>query len=692
MPQFHVLHGRETSLVLEDRAGAAPLWRYWGPRLADGFAAGPPLADEPCYPGFHMEPPTRLALFPGLGLGWFHRAALEAHRDGSDFASAPALQAVEQDGNALIFRLADPVSAVEVTVRLALDPASDVLTVATTLANRGSAPLSVQWLASAVLPLPPVVERVRSYGGRHAGEFELLDDALGKASWSRSNRHGLTSHDTFPGAVAITAGTTEAAGLAYGAQLAWSGNHVQEIEFLDDGRRQWQLGLGLAPGELVLAPGESLTAPEVLATCSRTGWQGVASNFHAAARTRLRWPGRAMKPRPVHFNTWEGCYFDHDTPRLTALADQAAALGIERFVLDDGWFHRRNDDTSSLGDWWPDAAKYPDGLGPLARHVVGLGMEFGLWVEPEMVNPDSDLFRAHPEWALQLAGRPMQTSRHQLVLDLTRAEVADYLFETISAVLRDLPVAYLKWDHNRDLVAAGDQAGRAAYRGQVLALYRLFDRFHAAFPGIEIESCAGGGGRIDMGVLPHVQRFWASDNIDALSRVEMQRGFLQFLPPEVMGSHIGTAPAHTTGRSQSMDFRAAVACQGHLGVEFDLARLGEAESAQLAGWIAFYKQWRHLLHQQVWTGLLSDGLCWHAAGNGDEWLLTVYRTAPTRQRFMPALPLPFVDRAAGYALRQIGPGHEAAAVHFDGSWLAEAGLPVPPTHAEQAVIFHGARR
>jgi alpha-galactosidase len=692
MPDLYVLHGRETSLVLEHAADSAPLWRYWGPRLADGFAAGPALADEPCYPGFHMEPPLRLALFPGLGLGWFHRAALEAHRAGTDFANSPVLAGVDQDGHALTFRLADRVSAIEVAVRLALDPETDVLSVKTTLVNRGADPLTVQWLASAVLPLPPTVEQVRSYGGRHAGEFALLEDRLGKATWSRHNRHGLTSHDTFPGAVAITAATADHAGLAYAAQLAWSGNHRQEIEPLDDGRRQWQLGLELAPGEAVLAPGESLAAPEVLATCSRHGWQGAASNFHAAARALVRWPGGTMKPRPVHFNTWEGCYFDHDAPRLMAVADKAAALGIERFVLDDGWFHRRNDDTSSLGDWWPDAAKYPEGLGPLARHVVGLGMEFGLWVEPEMVNPDSDLYRAHPEWALQLAGRPMQTSRHQLVLDLTRQEVADYLFETIGAVLRDLPVSYLKWDHNRDLVAAGTADGKAAYHQQVLALYRLLDRFHSAFPGLEIESCAGGGGRIDMGVLPHVQRFWASDNIDALSRLEMQRGFLQFLPPEVMGSHIGTAPAHTTGRSQSLDFRAAVACQGHLGVELDLARLDEGEGARLAGWIAFYKQWRHLLHQQVWTGTQADGLVWHAAGTADEWLLTVYRTLPTRQRFISAVPLPFVARAAGYAVTRTGPDGDNPALHFDGSWLAEAGLPMPPTRAEQAIIFHGTRR
>ncbi|MFM5895775.1 MAG: alpha-galactosidase [Novosphingobium sp.] len=689
MATHHCLHGRSSSLVLELAEGGAPLWRYWGPRLGDAVVTGQPLSGQAWHLGFHLDPPERLSVFPGGGLGWFGRSALEAHRDGRDFTLALETCSVERKDNALAIVLVDPLAQIELVLTLSLDPVNDVLTCSTRITNRGSTPLDVQWLASAVLPLPPAASAVRYYGGRHAGEFEPCEDALGIATWSRTNRHGLTSHSAFPGAVVVEAGTTEHGGTAYAAQLAWSGNHVLEIERCDDGGRQWQLGLALAPGELRLAAGETLDAPQVVATCSVEGWQGAARNFHAAARAKMVWPGRERLPRPVHFNTWEGCYFDHDEATLRALADGAAALGIERFVLDDGWFHRRNDDTSSLGDWWPDAAKYPNGLRPLADHVIGLGMEFGLWFEPEMVNPDSDLYRAHPDWALQVDGRPQQLSRNQLVLDLTRSEVRDYLFEAIAKVLREVPVSYIKWDHNRDLVATGDASGLPAFRRQVLAYYDLIGRLRAAFPAVEIECCAGGGGRIDMGVLPYVQRFWPSDNIDALSRIEIQRGFLQFLPPEVMGSHIGASPAHTTGRRHTLDFRAAVAMQGHLGIELDLTKLDADETARVTEWIACYKEWRHLLHGEVWTGTFEDGLCWHAAGSADEWLLIVYRTQPSRLRFAPPARLPFAASDRTYSVRRIGPGRVDEEQTWSGSWLARHGLSVPPMLAERAAIYHG---
>jgi alpha-galactosidase len=398
-----------------------------------------------------------------------------------------------------------------------------------------------------------------------------------------------------------------------------------------------------------------------------------------------------MAPRPVHLNTWEGYYFDHDVDQLKALADAAAEVGIERFVLDDGWFHQRDGDTRALGDWWADAGKYPDGLGPLADHVVDIGMGFGLWVEPEMVNPDSDLYRAHPDWALQLEGRPPQTARNQLVLDLTRPEVGDYLFEKIGVLLAAHPISYLKWDHNRDLVAAGGNDGRARYRQQVEAAYALFARFRSAFPLVEIEACAGGGGRIDAGIARHTHRFWTSDCIDAVSRVGMQRGFLQFMPPELMGSHVGTAPAHSTGRSQTLDFRAAVACQGHFGVEYDLLKTSPEELARLSQWIAFYKGWRHLLHSHVWTGEAGDNMVWHAAGSADEWLLFVYRMAPMQHRHMPPVRLPFVDPTGRYRVTRTGPDGDAGAEAYGGDWLAQAGLPVMPMHAETAAIYHGKR-
>jgi alpha-galactosidase len=683
-PELIVLSGDSTTAILECRTDAAPLWRYWGPRLPDGVEIGPRLETTRQVPSFSLDAPIPFSIFPTFGLGWFGQSALLAHRAGADFAQCFDGCAIEwvEPGKAVRIRLSDQVTGIELCISLALK--DDVLILSTTLTNHGETPLDVQSVAAAVLPLPDHAHTVRSFSGRHNAEFVPQCEQLGRAIWRKENRCGLTSHEAFPGAM------VEADGVTFGAQLGWSGNHVQTIEWLDDGRYQWLLGEWLSPGEVQLAPGEALTSPDVLATCAPDA-NGVAANFHAAIRARITWPDGKMKPRPVHLNTWEGYYFDHDLPSLIKLADAAAEVGIERFVLDDGWFNGRDDDTRALGDWWVDARKYPQGLGPLAQHVVSKGMEFGLWVEPEMVNPDSDLFRAHPDWALQLAGRPHQTARNQLVLDLTQQKVSDYLFDQISTLMRTLPISYLKWDHNRDLVAAGDATGRAVYRRQVHAAYALFDRFRTAFPQVEIEACAGGGGRIDAGIIQRTHRFWTSDCIDAVSRARMQPGFLGFMPPEVMGSHIGTAPAHSTGRSQAMDFRAAVALQGHLGVEFDLVKLSEAERARLAEWIAFYKTNRHLLHASVWTGTAGDNLIWHAAGSADEWLLFVYRMAPMELRHMPPVRLTFVNAAASYDVAVTGPDDAGEPSRYGGAWLAQSGLNVPHMKAEEAIIYHGKR-
>jgi alpha-galactosidase len=669
---YVTLHGSGCSLILEMSEGEAPLWRYWGPRLPDGVTPGVSLRSTRPEPSFSLAFDQPLSLFPTFGVGWFGQSALLAHRGGSDYAQCITGCAVEWAGGQTVrFLMRDEVAALDLTVSLSLDPLSDVLTLSTALTNRGAEALDVAWLAAGTVPLPQDARSVRSYSGRHNSEFQLQEDRLGRALWRRENRRGLTSHDCFPGAVVMAGEAT------YGAQLGWSGNHLQNIEWLDDGRYAWSMGEWLAPGEVRLAPGERIETPEMLATCSTEGLNGVAQNFHTAIRARIAWPNSTMTPRPVHLNTWEGFYFDHDEDALKELASSAAEIGIERFVLDDGWFQGRDDDTSSLGDWWADARKYPSGLAPLAKHVTGLGMAFGLWVEPEMVNPDSELFRAHPDWAMQIAGRPLLAARNQLVLDLSRAEVSDYLFEKIAALLRALPITYLKWDHNRDLTTAG---ARPAYRCQVLACYALMARIRADFPQVEIEACAGGGGRIDGGIIRHTHRFWTSDCIDAVSRVEIQRGFLQFMPPELMGAHVGTAPAHSTGRSQSMDFRAAVALPGHFGVELDVRSLVGSERETLRGWIVAYKAKRDCLHHgKVWMGEAGDGIVWQAHGDADDMLLLIYRVAPMAQRHMPVLRLAMLDPARRYAVE----GH----ADYDGAWLIQMGLPIPPMMAETCKTF-----
>jgi alpha-galactosidase len=324
------LDGNAVSLILELADGEVPLWRYWGLRLPAGVVLEP-LRDSRPTPSFSLDFDQPLSLFPGLGVGWFGQSALLAHRGGADWSFQATECSVEEQANGAIIHLVDAVARIGVSITLRLDPASDVLTLSTALTNQGDDILDVQWLAAGAVPLPSNAHTVRSFGGRHNDEFVPVTDTLSRSLWRRENRRGLTSHDCFSGAL------VEAECAVYGAQLAWSGNHSQSIEWLDDGRYHWQMGEWLAPGEVRLAAGESIETPQMLATCA-TDANGVAQNFHTAIRARTPWYEGQMKPRPVHLNTWEGFYFNHDEAALMELATSAAEVGIERFVLDDGWF------------------------------------------------------------------------------------------------------------------------------------------------------------------------------------------------------------------------------------------------------------------------------------------------------------------------------------------------------------------
>lgn len=351
----------------------------------------------------------------------------------------------------------------------------------------------------------------------------------------------------------------------------------------------------------------------------------------------------------MHYNCWEAVYFRHSLPELIEMADRAAALGAERFVLDDGWFGRRDDDTTSLGDWVVDRRKWPNGLHPLIAHVHSLGMSFGLWFEPEMVNPDSDLMRAHPDWRLGPADQVK--GRNQMVLDLGRAEVRDHLFNVISALLDEYPIDYIKWDHNR-LLPVVDAA-------QTRGAYDLFTRLRATHPGVEIESCASGGGRIDTGILALTQRVWLSDSNDALERLRMQHDAALFLPSAVTGSHVGPRKSHTSGRELPMAFRAWVAAQRHMGFEMDLRELTDAEAATLSRVTAWYRANRDWMMAGKILRLPSDDPAVTAemqiAADGGRFVAFAGQaTAPVQQLPRP-LRLTGLDPQARYRLHLVNP-------------------------------------
>lgn len=540
IPIIGRLDAAGTTLAVAGPPGAIPAIVWFGPALPpgedlDGLAAAlsHPVVnaglDEPVFP----------SLFPEAGRGHAGTPALSAFSIAADgrarrWSPRLAVTGLRSDGTSMTIDAADAGAGLGLTLVLALDPESGVLRATTRLQNCGVLPLAVDFLAAPALPVPRDDDRLLTFHGRWCGEFQER-----RAPWPRGglvleSRTGRTGHEAFPGLVSLGPGTGERAGRALGVHLGWSGNWRVIAEEYGPGRRQILAGILGLPGEQILAPGAVLESPPLHAAATEDGMGALSARFHDVVRSMVALP-RPQTPRPVHFNSWEAVYFDLSVPVLKELADAAAAVGAERFVVDDGWFAGRVNDRAGLGDWWVDPKKFPDGLGPVADHVRSLGLGFGLWVEPEMANPDSALLRAHPDWALAMTDRTPPLARHQLVLDVARPEVADHLFDRLDALLSAVSIDYLKWDMNRPLVDPA-RGGAPVAAEQVRAVHALMARLRKAHPQTEIESCSSGGGRIDYGMLPHVQRFWLSDNNDAHDRWRMNRAASTFFPPEIFGT------------------------------------------------------------------------------------------------------------------------------------------------------------
>ena len=593
---FYTLNSRHCSLVVDCR-GNAPAILYWGPLLAG--ASSPAMLAllatrqelQACRP---QDAP--IALSPQAAAGFMGSPGVQVHRNGQQWAVFTQICSVSPTDDELVIVSRCQGSDIELTHYLGLHKATDVLTATTTITNRGTSTLWVDRCDAPCIPVPMHYTKILGFTGRWANEFQLqtLDRFAG--AYVRENRSGRTSHDTFPGVIVHAEHTNEQTGAAYGLHLGWSGNHHVRIEEQHSGQAYAQLGELFYPGELSLEPGQMYCSPMVFGASTAHGLSALSASFHGYVRSCLTDQRVASKARPVHFNTWEAVYFDLSFDRLCELADSAAEVGAERFVLDDGWFKNRKSDSAGLGDWFVDDTVFPQGLGPLIDYVQAKHMEFGLWVEPEMVNPDSDLYRAHPDWVLNADPAPLILSRHQLVLDLTRVEVQHYLFERLDALLTDYAIGYLKWDMNRALYQPGNQDGRAVGHDQTVALYHLLQRLRAVHPKVEIESCSSGGGRADFGILAFTDRIWTSDSNDALDRLSIQKGFSMFFPSEVMGAHVGPSRCHATGRVLSMDLRAGVALFGHMGIEANLLDMDAEEKQALKAAVVLHKKHRQLIH------------------------------------------------------------------------------------------------
>ncbi len=652
-----------------------------------------------------------ISIVAEAGVGYLGRPGLEGSRnDGSGWAprfGRPVVSSRADDR--LEVTGYDPVADLELTMAVAIDEGG-LMTTSATVTNRATTDYRLEGLRLTI-PVPDSMRQVMSFTGRWSNEFLPESFAWPSGTLSIENRRGRTSHDRFPAvfvgdASATASGAAEGATLAnetgevWGFHLAWSGNTSIRLETLADGRRVVQCGELLLPGEVVLGPGERYQTPELMVARSTAGLNGISDAFHGHLRRRPHHPTTA---RPVHLNTWEAVYFNHDLATLSQLAERAAQVGVERFVLDDGWFHGRRSDDAGLGDWWVDEDVWPQGLTPLIEKVTGLGMEFGLWVEPEMVNPDSDLYRAHPDWALTTKGYVPVLARNQLVLDLVRPEVQRYLLEKLSSLLNDNNISYLKWDMNRDLIQPGHD-DRATVRAQVLALYDLLDQLRDRFPEVEIESCSSGGARIDAEILRRTHRFWTSDCNDALDRQRIQRGFSHLFPPEVMGAHIGPPTSHTTGRTHRLDFRAATALFGHFGFEWNLLDCTDDELKQLGDIVDTHKRFRPLLHsgRAVRLDHVDPAIVAHAviSADADEAVVSVAQVATARSMPTGPLVLSGLDADRDYRIElvplpeiRLGSARSQPAwldgdATINGQVLATIGLQLPVLWPESALVLH----
>ncbi|MFE6256271.1 alpha-galactosidase [Agromyces sp. NPDC057865] len=595
---LHLRNGG-TSVILDARHAPLPAMVFWGADqgdLGEAELAAMGTAALPQRVSGGLDQPAPLTLIPQESSGWLGTPGLAGHREGRWFSTKLVTESIEVDAASTraVISAADAAAGLAATITLEVT-ASGLLRQRIALENRVAEPYSVAALAP-TFPVPGDLGELLDTTGRHLRERSPQRHAFTIGTHLRESRRGRPGADA---SLVLAAGRTGFGferGLVHAVHVAWSGNHRLAAERTPTAESFLSAGELLGPGEIVLAEGETYTTPWAIGSWG-DGLNEVARRFHDELRARPQHPRR---PRPVTLNTWEAVYFDHDLDTLATLAERAAAAGVERFVLDDGWFRGRRDDTAGLGDWEVDDTVWPSGLGPLIERVRGLGMEFGLWVEPEMVNLDSELARAHPDWILRGRDELPVPARQQYVLDLANEGAWAHLLERLDALLAEHDIAYLKWDHNRDLLEAGAaDSGRARVHDNVEALYRLLAELKRRHPALEIESCASGGARVDLGILEHTDRVWTSDTLDPVERLQIQRYTSLVVPPEMMGAHLTSPTVHSTGRRVSLDLSAGVAMLGHLGIEWDLTALDDDGLAEVARWVDLHKRHRALIHSGV---------------------------------------------------------------------------------------------
>ncbi len=678
---------------VNERGELQPL--YWGGRLSvhDSIPAAHSLPEMASFDSPSTTTPQEYASW---GAGLYTEPALKVtFADGNRDLVLHFVKATQQTSQATEILLKDISREIYVTLRYSIDQATGILARSASIENREKQPVVVEQAAAAQWTLPGARYTLSYLTGRWAGEWTLNQEAIQNGSRVLESRRGSTGHQANPwfaisrdasqGASGATAAEEEHGEVWFGA-LAWSGSWRITVERTQLDEVRVTGGFNPFDFAYTLKPGETLETPIFYGGYSAHGLGGASRLLHRFENAHILPQAPDPKPRPVIYNSWEATEFNVDEPGQVALAEKAASIGVDRFVMDDGWFGQRKTDHAGLGDWYVNPQKFPNGLKPLIDKVHALGMDFGLWVEPEMVNPDSDLYRKHPDWVLNFPGRPRLESRNQMVLNLARPDVREYVAGFLDKILSENDIAFLKWDYNRNWSEPGwDQVPIAeqkhVYIEFIRNLYSILAELRKKHPKVEIESCSGGGGRVDLGILHYTDEVWPSDNTDPFDRLVMQDGFTYGYTPQIMLAWVTDSPHWLNHRATSLNYRMLSSMQGSLGIGANLKNWTTEDFATAKRLIAAYHSVQKTIVRGDLYRLISprDGSKFSAtetvAADKSQAVVFAFANATTEGRGFPLLQLEGLDAAAQYRLTWIdgtaGPGTPEVA---SGAWWMHHGL------------------
>lgn len=714
---FHLSNDR-ISYALHLLNGTHPSHLYWGKKIRSAS-----LARIPQYRMRSSFSPTpyvdqqKLSFdavqleYPGYGSGDFRHpayqvelangttvteAVYQGHRIITGKPQLPGLPAtyVEQDSEAetLEMELKDAVSGLVMVLAYTIFADHDVITRSVRFKNEGASALKLLRALSVSVDFPRSNYELLHLSGAWTRERMVHRRALAPGMQGVESRRGSSSHNQNPFIALLSEGADEDHGEVYGFSLVYSGNFTAQAEVEQYATTRVTMGINPFDFTWLLEPGESFQTPEAVMVYSSAGLGEMSRTYHKLYQSRLARGQFRDAERPVLVNNWEATYFNFTADKIESIAKVGKELGIEMFVLDDGWFGKRDSDNCSLGDWYVDRNKLPQGLEDLVGRVRRLDMRFGLWFEPEMVSPDSDLYRAHPDWCLHVPDRRRTEARQQLILDFSRQDVCEAIYTMVADILRSAPITYVKWDMNRNMTEIGsallpaNRQRETAHR-YMLGLYSVLERITTEFPHILFESCSGGGGRFDPGMLHYMPQTWTSDNTDAITRLKIQYGTSMVYPAVAMGAHVSAVPNHQVKRMTSLDMRGHVAMSGNFGYELDLTEFSEAEKVAVSQQVALYKQIRPVVQFGLMYRLLSP-----FEGNETAWMFVspdqteavvfYYRVLATPNEVLVWLPLKGLNAEYDYTV-------EGSQDRLGGDYLMHAGLSVPDLSGDyQSAFWH----